>query len=329
MSTEYSQALSVPGWRMVPSTVSGQSGAGPGRATATASKRRWRWQAGQVTALRRIRSPQCGQFHASPDPAARVTIGVPPTAQAGRGAKGGSGRASADAEPGVRRRRRVDLAFLPAELDLAAHLRASGHRQAAGLQVADQRAGFLQLNATLRDDVPAHLAADVHGVGLDLALDGGAGLDRQLTLHVDVPLEAPGDPDVPVAFDLALDREAGGQDGLGELARGVDRHRLVLHWAGRFDGAHERGTQRNHRRPLDPRLGFGRRLLLAGLTEQRHCHSPPSRRTARPPALTTGSKCKRLSHGPDSPGEALQLDPRPYRERRIRAPPPAPAPADE
>src|SRR5262245_930078 len=199
MSTEYSQALSVPGWRMVPSTVSGQSGAGPGRATATASKRRWRWQAGQVTALRRIRSPQCGQFHASPDPPARVTIGLPPTPQVARRAGGGSGRGSADAEAGVRRWRRVDLAFLPSELDLPAHLRAGGHRAAAGLQVADQGARLLQLDSALGDDVPAHLASNVHGVGLDFALDGSARLDRQLALDVDVALEATRHPDVSVA----------------------------------------------------------------------------------------------------------------------------------
>jgi len=66
MSTEYSQTASVPGCRIVPSTVRGQTVPPADVAAVTASNRRCRWHAGQVTALRRIRSAQCGQFHDSP-----------------------------------------------------------------------------------------------------------------------------------------------------------------------------------------------------------------------------------------------------------------------
>src|SRR5262249_39054516 len=155
MMTEYSQGVSVPGCRMVPSTLRGHTVAGAGRATVTASKRRWRWHAGQVAALRRIRSPQCGQFQASPVAAARGLIGWPPAMRHRAAARDRLSSGWQDAA-GVGRRPRVQLALLPAEFHLPAHLRAGGHREAARLQVADERPGLLELDAALGDDVPAH-----------------------------------------------------------------------------------------------------------------------------------------------------------------------------
>jgi len=65
-STEYSQAVSVPGWWITPSMRRGYIEGAVGRACAAASKRRRRWHDGQLTALRRINSPQWGHFHVSP-----------------------------------------------------------------------------------------------------------------------------------------------------------------------------------------------------------------------------------------------------------------------
>src|SRR5262245_6820289 len=269
MSTEYSHDASPPGCRIVPSTVSGETADRGGLAMATASNLRCRRQAGHVGALRRMRSPQWGQFQASP------VIG----------------------DVSVRRRLRLgrveglDFSFLPAELDLAAHLRPGRHGEASRLEVTDQRPGLLELNPRVRNEVTAHLAADQHGVGLDLAVDGRAGLDRQLALHVDVALEASGDPDVAVAFDLPLDGEARGEDRLGAFGSG-HRHRGLL-CASR--GCSHGSIRRNHRRrrwPLESRLvswrwlGFRSRLLLAGLLSEQ-CHVlrllGAGRRAAQPP----------------------------------------------
>src|SRR5262249_7854690 len=106
----------------------------------------------------------------------------------------------------------VAFPFLPAELDLAAHLRPGRHREAPRLEIADQRARLLELDPGICDEVTTNLAAHQHRVGLDLAVDGCAGLDRQLTLDVDVSLEAAGDADVAVPLNLSLDGEARGED---------------------------------------------------------------------------------------------------------------------
>src|SRR5262249_20794816 len=163
------------------------------------------------------------------------------------------------------RRRGVNLAFLPPELDLATHLGARGDREAAGLEVAGEGSGFLQLDPALGDDVAANLAADQHGVGLDLAVDRRAGLDGELTLDVDVALEAPGAPDVSVPLDLALDRETRGQEGFRELGL-RDRHGLLLP----SQGLSRDGLRRRHGR-LHPGFGAGRWLVLPGLLSEQ-CH---------------------------------------------------------
>lgn len=43
-------------------------------------------------------------------------------------------------------RETLNLAFFPPEFDIAAHLRARRHRQATGLQISDETAGFLELH---------------------------------------------------------------------------------------------------------------------------------------------------------------------------------------
>src|SRR5262249_54226376 len=127
MITEYSESEAPPECRMVPSTLSGHSmGRAAGRPLLTASNRRCRRQAGQVSALRRMRSPQCGHFHASP-----TIVAVDSVRRERRAVVGWYGLA---------------LTLLPPELHLAAHLGSGGHHHAAGLHVADQRPGVLELH---------------------------------------------------------------------------------------------------------------------------------------------------------------------------------------
>src|SRR5262245_15844 len=114
---------------------------------------------------------------------------------------------------------RLDLAFFPAELDLAPHLRPGGHREASRLEVADEDARLLELHARGRDDLALDLTADEHGVRGHLTVDRRAGFDRELARDLHVALESTGNPDVPVAFDLSFDRETRGQNGLAALHR--------------------------------------------------------------------------------------------------------------
>ena len=158
----------------------------------------------------------------------RVEAEVAPAGRTGRGAAK-NGLAAVGTVPGLAGRRHrssvnlfgftggFELVLFPPELDVASHLRSGRHRQASGFQVSDQGARLLELDARGRDDLPAYLATDEHGVRRHFAVDGSAGLDRELALHVHVALESTGDPDVPVPFDLAFDRDAGGQDRLRTL----------------------------------------------------------------------------------------------------------------
>jgi hypothetical protein len=76
--------------------------------------------------------------------------------------------------------------------------------------IAVDRSRLEQLDARAGVDVAVHLAAhDDHGRG-DLAGDVGPLLDGHVALDVDVALEPPGDAHVSGTFDLALDRDVGG-----------------------------------------------------------------------------------------------------------------------
>src|SRR6185312_7089184 len=100
---------------------------------------------------------------------------------------------------------RGSLAVLfPAELDLASHARTGRDREGAGLHVTRDDAAFLQLDALGALDVALELARDGDRLGTYLAVERGAGIDRQVTVDLHVALEATGKTDVTRADDLAL-----------------------------------------------------------------------------------------------------------------------------
>src|SRR5690606_23349698 len=96
-------------------------------------------------------------------------------------------------------------AVIPAALDVAADARAGGDGEGAGLDVADQHGGRLQLDALGRLDVAFELAGHGHALGAHAAVEAGAAVDGQVAFDVDVALDLAGDADMPAAGDLALD----------------------------------------------------------------------------------------------------------------------------
>src|SRR5439155_24237891 len=107
----------------------------------------------------------------------------------------------------------------PADLHAPTHARARGDGERAGLEIAVEDSGGEELDALRALDVPLDLAADRDGARPHAAGELRAGVDREVALDVDVPLEAAGDADVPRAVDLAGDRDVGGDHRLLHLAR--------------------------------------------------------------------------------------------------------------
>src|SRR5690606_23316809 len=165
--------------------------------------------------------------------------------------------------------RLVALAVLvvPAEVGLAAHARAGGDGERAGLDVADQHAALLQLDQRGALDVAFQLAGDDHALGAHAAGELGAGLDGQVALDVDVALELAGDADVARAFDLALDGEVAGDQ------RFLGRDALRARRAGLAARVGAGGRRRLERR----QVGIERSRVLLGrgfLVEDRHVSCP-------------------------------------------------------
>src|SRR5215470_13205240 len=285
--TEYSEAPALPECRMVPSTLSGHS---TGRATCrpTASKRRWRRQAGHVSALRRMRSPQCGHFHASPP-----IVGANSVRRVLRA---------------VLRWPRLAFTLLPAELHLAAHLGSGGDHHAAGLHVADQRAGVLELYPRRRGNLTPDIAGHQDRFGRDLALDVGPRLDGQLAVHLDGALEPADHAKVAAALDLPLDREPGGQNGFG-IVHAARRHLRALHSWDVVNG-NRRARERRLERRLGLRLGLGLRrgFVLPGRTELEHVSGllGTASNTAGPTYYTRGpALCQDATGAGAGPGARL------------------------
>ena len=102
------------------------------------------------------------------------------------------------------------LVVVPAEIGLAAHARAGRDGQRAGLEIADHHAGLQQIDARGALDIAFQFAGDRDLVRAHAAGELGAGLDGEIALDVDVALELAGDADAAAAFDLAFDRDVGG-----------------------------------------------------------------------------------------------------------------------
>src|SRR4051812_35046294 len=76
--------------------------------------------------------------------------------------------------------------LVPAEFRLAAHARTRGDGERAGFELAVENAGLQQLDARGGIDVAVELAADDDGVGFHSAGQVRTGLDREVSLDVDV-----------------------------------------------------------------------------------------------------------------------------------------------
>src|SRR3546814_12052261 len=74
------------------------------------------------------------------------------------------------------------------DVGLAAHARAGGDGERAGLDVADQHAALLQFDLRGAFDVAFQFAGDDHALGTHATGELGAGFDGQVALDVDVAL---------------------------------------------------------------------------------------------------------------------------------------------
>src|SRR5438270_13752728 len=80
------------------------------------------------------------------------------------------------------------LVVAPAEIGLAAHARTGGHSQRARLDVACHDAARQQIDHRRALDIALQLARNRDLVRADTARELGAGLHRQVALHVPVAL---------------------------------------------------------------------------------------------------------------------------------------------
>src|SRR5690606_7169912 len=97
-------------------------------------------------------------------------------------------------------------------VDVALEGGAVGDEDSRGLDVADHAAVALQLDLVAGEDVPGHLAGDLHVLGLDVGLDGAAALDEEALLDRDLALDGALDDQVLVAADLSVDDDAAADD---------------------------------------------------------------------------------------------------------------------
>ena len=130
------------------------------------------------------------------------------------------------------------VAFVPAELGLAAHPGAGRNGHRAGLEIADHRAGRQEIDARGFLDIAFQFARDRDLVGANTAAQLGACLDGEIAVDIDIALETAGDAYAAAAFDLALDREVVGDQrflpGAGTAAAGGTAR---LGASSSFDGA--------------------------------------------------------------------------------------------
>src|SRR5579862_1331755 len=117
------------------------------------------------------------------------------------------------------------LAVIPAELRLPAQSRAGGNGERAGLHIAHDDTALLQFDERCLLDVALELARDRHPVGANGTGQLGAGFDGEVALDIDVALELAGDADAATAFDLALDRDVGGNQRFLARTRGFRTRR--------------------------------------------------------------------------------------------------------
>src|SRR5258708_13674822 len=99
---------------------------------------------------------------------------------------------------------------------MTAHARAGRNGDGVGLDVPDDHARGGDIDV-VGADVAGQLAAHGDRGRAYLTLVLGTGLDTQISLDLHVALEGAGDAHVSGAGDLALDRQAGGDQRLAHL----------------------------------------------------------------------------------------------------------------
>src|SRR6202050_2006801 len=99
--------------------------------------------------------------------------------------------------------RRTDLDGLllfPAVFNVAAHARAGRHRDRPCLHVADDDAHFQYIHPLCGLDIALQFAADHDDARQDLSRQMGAGVDREITVDADIPLEPAGHAHIAGSF---------------------------------------------------------------------------------------------------------------------------------